>query len=175
MKNEKGVTLVEVLATLTILSLVLGVGFMLFSSVNSLWTNSVDKYTHTSNVNLTLDTISKELTEAVTLSLVTANELQFITFDGDYLSLEYNTVDDTLILYESATNAFNNDYQIITTEQVLQFSIKDSNRETLTAPTPITILNTQLFYFSVTIEDPKVTANGGTQTPIDILIKPFNK
>ncbi len=91
MKSEKGLTLIEVLASVTILSILMGAGFMLFTSVNSLYNNSAQKQSGDSKVSFTLNTISKELAAPVETYLASVNELRFKTLEGNYQALVYNS------------------------------------------------------------------------------------
>jgi prepilin-type N-terminal cleavage/methylation domain-containing protein len=104
MKNERGLTLIEVLATITISSIVLAVGFMLFSSVNGLFNNTVQKSTDNTSINAVIDTISRELADPVELYYVTSatgSELRFKTFDNRYMALVYVKSTKSLTLVKS--------------------------------------------------------------------------
>ncbi|HEY0827404.1 MAG TPA: prepilin-type N-terminal cleavage/methylation domain-containing protein [Bacilli bacterium] len=101
MNNEKGITVLELLTSLTILTILMGAGFMLLTSVNSLWDNSAQKRSDDSKINLTLNMISRELATPVEMYMPSANELRFKTFAGKYKSLVYTPASQTLTLKES--------------------------------------------------------------------------
>lgn len=60
--NQKGLTLIEVLAALTITVVVIGAATMLLSSINLEWNSSTNTYNYNSDVDLAMTTISKNLT-----------------------------------------------------------------------------------------------------------------
>jgi prepilin-type N-terminal cleavage/methylation domain-containing protein len=104
MRNERGLTLIELLATITISSIVLAVGFMLFTSVNGLFNNTVQKSTDNTSINAVIDTISRELADPVELYYInsaTGSELRFKTFDNRYMALVYVKSAKSLTLVKS--------------------------------------------------------------------------
>jgi prepilin-type N-terminal cleavage/methylation domain-containing protein len=104
MRNERGLTLIELLATITISSIVLAVGFMLFSSVNGLFNNTVQKSTDNTSINTVIDTISRELADPVQLYYVppgTGSVIRFKTFDNRYMALVYDKITKSLTLAKS--------------------------------------------------------------------------
>lgn len=102
MRNQRGLTLVEVLATITISSVILGIGFMLLSSVNGMFNNSIQKSNDNTSINTVLNTISREMADPVAIYLATLSELRFKTFDNRYMVLLYNQTDRSLSLAKSA-------------------------------------------------------------------------
>jgi prepilin-type N-terminal cleavage/methylation domain-containing protein len=80
MRNQRGISLLEVLASLTLLSVVLGVAFLLFGSVNSLFSNTAQDYTDKTDVRTAMNTISGQMADATSVRLNSATELRFRTF-----------------------------------------------------------------------------------------------
>jgi prepilin-type N-terminal cleavage/methylation domain-containing protein len=101
MRNERGLTLIELLATLTITSIVLGVGFMMFTSTNGLFSNSIQKSKDTISMNTVINTISRELADPVKLYLFSADELRFQTLDNRSMALKYDKTNKKLSLEQS--------------------------------------------------------------------------
>jgi prepilin-type N-terminal cleavage/methylation domain-containing protein len=101
-KNEKGLTLVEVLAAITISSIVLGVAFMLMSATNQLSKNNNLEYVNDAEIRKTLDTVAKYVSESNLAYVTSANELRFITYASgtkEIKSLYYNPATRVLSLY----------------------------------------------------------------------------
>jgi prepilin-type N-terminal cleavage/methylation domain-containing protein len=110
MNNEKGLSLIEVLASIVIFSLVIGVGIMLFSSVQSLWNHTNEKQDSQHNINLTLHTIKKELAGAVEIYYhigSTHKELRIKPFkeNSDYTSIFYDGGTHTISLYQISSSS----------------------------------------------------------------------
>jgi hypothetical protein len=82
MRNERGLTLMEVLGSLTLLVVVMGVAFMLFSSVNQLFNQTSQDYINKTHLRTTMNTISSRMADAVAVRLENANQLRFRTFAG---------------------------------------------------------------------------------------------
>jgi prepilin-type N-terminal cleavage/methylation domain-containing protein len=90
LKSEKGITLIEVLAALTILSIVFGVGFMLFFSINKYWDSSTTRFNYKQEATRTVNTINEYLAdcEEVWYGITsTKKELRIVTGvgEGDYI------------------------------------------------------------------------------------------
>lgn len=77
MKNEKGLTLIEVLATLAISSLIIGALFMVFSSFQQQWEQTTQKFTDDSQARTTLQMLTHYLTDAVRV-VVQKEQNQFL-------------------------------------------------------------------------------------------------
>jgi prepilin-type N-terminal cleavage/methylation domain-containing protein len=104
MKNQRGLTLIEVLATITISSIVLAVGFLLFTSVNGLFNNTVQKTTDDKRINTVIDTISRELADPIAICYIESaikSELRFQTFDHRYMALVYDQTAKSLSIAKS--------------------------------------------------------------------------
>ncbi|UOF90162.1 prepilin-type N-terminal cleavage/methylation domain-containing protein [Fodinisporobacter ferrooxydans] len=67
MKNEHGITLIELLATITIAVFVIGAIALTFSQVTLEWNSSANQYQDDSAARLTLDTYTKYLSGAVSV------------------------------------------------------------------------------------------------------------
>jgi type II secretory pathway pseudopilin PulG len=98
MRNDRGITLIELLATLTITTLVLGVGFILFSSYYGLFNNSMQKSSDNISINSVIDTISRELADPVSM---------YYQDNGSTVELRYQTFDNHFraFIYEKASNS----------------------------------------------------------------------
>ncbi|WP_165452282.1 PilW family protein [Paenibacillus thalictri] len=80
--NEKGISLVEVMAAVTLTAIIIGVAIMLFNSVNLEWNATVNKFTDDSRIRLTTNALTKYLSDA-NAGYRTNNELRFTTYaDG---------------------------------------------------------------------------------------------
>lgn len=83
----------ELLAAITITTIILGTAFLLFSSVNLEWNTSVNKNNLDSGVSLTTSTISKNLLHTVEMYAFpasgTPNEWRFKTGNGSTESGQY--------------------------------------------------------------------------------------
>jgi Tfp pilus assembly protein PilV len=99
MRNQKGLTLIEVLATLTISMVVLGVAFLLYSSVNQLFHSSSQTYNDKASMNRTMNTMAKELTDATKFVYFSGQEELRYTNGSSYHSLWFDADAGTLTLY----------------------------------------------------------------------------
>lgn len=80
MKNEKGFTLMEVLAAVAITLFVLGSGILLFQAVSSMARNGSQRYLDDSSVKTTLNTLSKTVADSTqALYLAAHRELRLKT------------------------------------------------------------------------------------------------
>lgn len=178
--GQKGVTLVEVLAAITILAFTVGVGFMLFSSVNSLWSNSVQKQSDDSNVNLALNTITRELSEPVEV-LVLPDELRFKTYSGEYKRLTFNA-SQKLLQLEKATGAsdiYSGSYTLLhkLADNAAGFSVEDASEVPIPGSSPNNYLSDgQLIRLIITFEYTRKGSNGAdytTNKEIEAAVKLF--
>ncbi|RKD23882.1 hypothetical protein BEP19_05500 [Ammoniphilus oxalaticus] len=64
MNNEKGLTLIEIMAALFISTIVLGVAFMAFSAINLDWNTTTQKYNDDAQIRTTLNTVSEILADS---------------------------------------------------------------------------------------------------------------
>jgi prepilin-type N-terminal cleavage/methylation domain-containing protein len=180
MKNERGLTLIEVLATITISSIVLAVGFMLFSSVNGLFNNTVQKSTDNTSINAVIDTISRELADPVALYYInsaTGSELRFKTFDNRYMALVYVKSTKSLTLVKSDSPSTTQDITAFTfqTPKVLATNIvadetntglafeinKNATGTDLDTNIIITATTLKTIYLSIAFQKTTVTPSGG--------------
>jgi prepilin-type N-terminal cleavage/methylation domain-containing protein len=176
MNNQRGLTLIELLATITISSIVLGVGFMLFASVNGLFNNTVQKSADNTNINTVIDTISRELADPVALYyLTTANgsELRFQTFDNRYLALVYDKTQKNLSLAKSTSPNTTQDLIALTlqTYKVLATNVMadDTNTSSAFSVTPSAFVNNtsittaatlKTVNLTITFKETTITSNG---------------
>ncbi|WP_160644483.1 PulJ/GspJ family protein [Chengkuizengella marina] len=72
-KKDEGLTLVELLAAIVLISIIATIGIMLFSSIHSFWENSIDKYSNDANAELTMTTISKYVTDSSDIFTINNN------------------------------------------------------------------------------------------------------
>ncbi|KRE93179.1 hypothetical protein ASG89_06650 [Paenibacillus sp. Soil766] len=101
MKNQRGLTLIEVLATLTISTVLFGVVLMLLSSTSLQSKSSGEKYNADAEIRRTMDSISKEISDS-NQAYVTTNELRYVTYASgskEVKSLYYDGVATTLSMY----------------------------------------------------------------------------
>lgn len=89
-RSEKGLTLIEVLAALTLVSIVFGLGMMLFFSLNTYWDSSTTNYNYKQNAIRTLNQVNQYLADSEEIWYSTSEnrkELRIVTGvgEGDYL------------------------------------------------------------------------------------------
>jgi prepilin-type N-terminal cleavage/methylation domain-containing protein len=160
MRNERGLTLIELLATLTISSVILGVSFMLFTSANGLFSNSVQKSKDTVSKNTAINAISKELSDSVKLYLYSANELRFQTLDNRSMALKYDKTNKKLTLEQST----------VAGQDIASLTFATSPLKTLATNLSVNGANsTQAF--AVYRRDNSTALPVGTIIPDDLLIK----
>lgn len=102
MKNERGLTLIEVLATLTISTVLLGVVFMLLSSTSLQSKSSGEKYNVDAEIRKTMDTIAKEISDS-NHAYAATNDFRYVTYVSgtrQVKSLYYDAAAKTLSMYD---------------------------------------------------------------------------
>lgn len=95
MKNARGMTLIEVLAAVTILAIVLGGATMLVTSIYSGWNNSRQSYSDDSDISQVINRMTSALSDCKQVSMLT-NELRCGHSDGSYTSFVYSAADHSL-------------------------------------------------------------------------------
>jgi prepilin-type N-terminal cleavage/methylation domain-containing protein len=187
MKNERGLTLIELLATITISAIVLAVGFMLFTSVNGLFNNTVQKSTDNTSINAVLDTISRELADPVALSYSTTavgSILRFQTFDNRYMALVYDKAAKSLSIAKSTdpstaqnVTAFNyQTYKILAanvmadaTNSSFAFTATRTDPSLISLPTTaLTATDIKTVNVSIAFQKTTFTPSGGKTTTYPI-------
>jgi prepilin-type N-terminal cleavage/methylation domain-containing protein len=170
MKNEKGVTLIELLAAILLFTIILALGFQLFSSVRLLWSNNVNQYHFKNEVNVITRSINKELSDPVSLYGVNGKELRFKTFDGYYKSLVYKPEKKALWIYENNTTSnlenftYDKGYEI--SNEVTNFSIK--NNANIPLNTTL-VINDKRLVLSITISRNQVNKNNQSKLVEEII------
>jgi hypothetical protein len=99
MRNERGISLLEVMASIVIMTLVVSVGIALFYAVNSMSTRTKEQGTYDSMKNLTTNTIMREISDAVEIYVESADILRWKKYDGTYGMLSYDSTAKSLGLY----------------------------------------------------------------------------
>jgi prepilin-type N-terminal cleavage/methylation domain-containing protein len=102
MKNERGLTLIEVLATLTISSVLLGVVLMLLSSTSLQSKTSGEKFNAYAEIRTTMDTIAKEISDS-NQAYAATNDFRYVTYvsgSRHVKSLYYDATAKTLTIYD---------------------------------------------------------------------------
>jgi prepilin-type N-terminal cleavage/methylation domain-containing protein len=161
MKNEKGVTLIELLAAVALFSLLMSTGFFLFSALNTLWYNSVAKNDFQARVSLATSLVTNEMADAVSFYMPSQNELRFRTFTGQFKMLYYDAASRSLLLKESsdATNLTDGTYEVaFSVEGVTGFSVCDENEVAFHPPARGE--NGELFYIKLSFEKVMVRSDG---------------
>jgi prepilin-type N-terminal cleavage/methylation domain-containing protein len=105
MRNERGLTLIELLAALAISTLIIGASVMLFTSVNQMFNDKAQNFTDESQAELAINTIAKELSGAsAVIYFNSRNELRIKSAIGQnrYYSLIYSSGNKHLTLYDFA-------------------------------------------------------------------------
>ncbi len=181
MKRESGLTLLEVLATITIFLIVIGVGFAMFSSLHLFVDISKEKYNSHSDQNITVNTITKELSDPVELyytSSIDEVELRYKPFSTQTAkSLVFNKAFDTITLYESSSqdvSSFTRGSGLILSENLKGFVLKHHNGLDVSVQGLLEM--NQLYELVLTFNRYKPNVNGSsTSSPeeVSIIIKPF--
>jgi Tfp pilus assembly protein PilV len=130
MRNEKGISLLEVMASVVIMTLVVSVGIALFYAVNSMSTRTKEQGSYDSMKNLTTNTILRELSDAVEIYYPSSGILRWKKFDGTYEMLSYDSVAKTLSLYHitGATDVTNGTASLFLqlSSSINSFSVQDT-------------------------------------------------
>ncbi|MCC2685282.1 MAG: hypothetical protein K0R75_2181 [Paenibacillaceae bacterium] len=139
MRNEKGISLLEIMASVVIMTLVVSVGIALFFAVNSMSTRTKEQGTYDSMKNLTTNAILRELSDAVEIYIPSSGVLRWKKYDGTYEMLSYDSVAKSLDLYHitgstDITNGTPSLYLQLSTSVNL-FSVQDSTAIPLPAGT----------------------------------------
>lgn len=177
MKSEKGVTLIEVLTALTILFMVMGIGYGLYSSVHLFYKQSQENSTSQMEETIIVNTLTRELDDPVTLYLASNNELRFKTFEGKYKSVYFDSSLKTIFLNESNTLDLVNftvDDSNALSNKVIDFKFNDETGNHFTPP--VNLPNDRIYSLDITIETNKPRVNGEStieNRSINISIKPF--
>jgi Tfp pilus assembly protein FimT len=175
LNNEKGITLVEVLVAISLLTIVMFLGFSLFSSVKQLWSINVYDSDFKSRLNVTRSTINNQLSDPIEFYLANKNELRFKTFDGKYKSLLYKSDQQSIWIYESTSSEslteFVYDDGTEITKYISAFSIDDENENPLTSTGKLTNKKLTL---SISFQKKRTTANGDiviSEKPVEFPIE----
>jgi prepilin-type N-terminal cleavage/methylation domain-containing protein len=105
MRNERGLTLIELLAAIAISTVILGASVMLFTSVSQMFNDKVQNYTDEAGAELALNTIVKELSGASAVIHLPGADVDELRWKSDtsqnhYRSLIYTSGSNQLILYD---------------------------------------------------------------------------
>lgn len=183
MSNEKGVTLLEVMAAVTILTFMTSAAIMLFSAVHFLWNNSVQKQSDQFQTNFVVYTISKEMAATTEIYYAADNELRFKTWPSEgipkYEALIYSAADRSLTLYNlnhttELQNVGSYAEKMRLATNIQAFSVKNAVGTPLSTAPPAHLKNGELISVSVTFENARITVNGQkmkTKTTIDTQVK----
>jgi prepilin-type N-terminal cleavage/methylation domain-containing protein len=183
MQNDRGLTLIEVLASITIASVILGVGFMMFSSVSGTFNNSIHKTQDNNSISSVINAISSELADPTELYLLTENELRFKNSKDEFKALVYENA-NSLALYtldssDASKTIISYPYSAILAKKVLATNIKkdpnipnalsafivqNSSSVPIQAPMNNPITENGLFNILITFEISKITSNGAKTT-----------
>jgi type II secretory pathway pseudopilin PulG len=108
MRNERGITLIELLAAVAISTLIIGASIMVFTSANQLFNDSVQNYSDESAAELAMNTIARELATAseviwyqdrgelrIKSDSTPGRYISLVHADTTLTSITYNRADDT--------------------------------------------------------------------------------
>ncbi|MFD1736020.1 prepilin-type N-terminal cleavage/methylation domain-containing protein [Bacillus salitolerans] len=181
MKSEKGLTLLEILVTITVFFIVVGVCFTMFSTVNLFVNTSEEKFNRHTDQNLTINSITKEIADPVELyySISPIQELRFKNYKGDVKSIRYEATTHTLSFVSSSSNdimSFNDSQIFVLSENVSNFVLTDQNGGSV--PTEVILDSDVLYSLRLTFQSIKPNANGTEEirtNEVTINIKPFKQ
>jgi hypothetical protein len=182
MKQQSGLTLLEVLATITIFFIVIGIGYAMFSTFQLFMETSEERYSSHTDQNITVNTITKELVDSEVLYYLSSTneiELRFKPYTSGPKSLVYNEQEGTLTLYESTTTDIENftrDSAMVLFENIQGFVLSEHQGSPVMTQGLLSNLN--LYELSITFEEIKPKVNGGQSIntkDVSIIIKPFQR
>jgi prepilin-type N-terminal cleavage/methylation domain-containing protein len=107
LRNQKGLTLVELLATIVILATVMGTATMLLSSVYYQWNSSSQKFSDDHKRTLTIDILTKNMTMFTKIIKVNNKEIRFKSEDA-YKALILNN-NNELTIYTFTSGSITED------------------------------------------------------------------
>jgi prepilin-type N-terminal cleavage/methylation domain-containing protein len=182
MKNEKGLTLIELLAAITISSILLGVSYSLFSSMAQVAQNSSQQFADNSSINKTMDTIARQVSISSQIVYHSSNNELRYKMGKLYKSILYSASANTLTLYDFSNdgNTSNDDSHfksgsinktansnLYTNAMVLSTNISKvsyikSDGTTAIASTPLT--DGEQFTVTISFVTNLIKINGGTST-----------
>lgn len=113
MRNEKGLTLIELLAALAVSGIIMAVAFALFSGVRLGADTTVKSYEYDAKVRTAMNTVLKNLSDCPELYRMSKGELRIITGEGAssgfmYKALVTDPVTGTLTLYTISKANYDN-------------------------------------------------------------------
>lgn len=175
MNNQKGLTLIEVLAALTVASVVLGVASMLLFSMNDNWGRSISNRELNVNIDQTMLSLTQNMTDTVK-AYYTINgaiqDLRIKTGSGlntyNYRSIQYDSTSRTVTIY-NISNPTETDNQITggtlenartLSDNVTAFTVSSEG----SSNTNFIKKNGELIEFNITFEYTKSTNTTATFT-----------
>jgi len=179
MRNEKGATLIELMAALLVSSVIFGAAAALYTSVHHLWKQDSQKFADDSANRYTVNTINKQLTET-SAAAAFENELRMKLGPGDapVVSLVHDPATGELALYQFGDSSkfadgsvsLTADPALYTARRLLSddvLSLSFYSRETDGTLIPLTgrtVSGGTLIHYNISFATGFVTAGGGRET-----------
>lgn len=163
LKDEKGITLVELMAALTIFALVIGVAITVFSSINFEWNSSSQKYVNDNKTTFAMDTLTQNLVSASKIIYINNNEFRFKS-EKNYKALVLNNNSLILYTFTDTTNFANTSFSYTNNTALYSKPISLADNvalATITMPTPV-IQDGEVFSISITFNNRKVNVWGAS-------------
>ncbi|WP_010678302.1 prepilin-type N-terminal cleavage/methylation domain-containing protein [Bacillus timonensis] len=133
MKNEKGITMIELLAAITIFFVVMGVGFAIFPATNLFFNQTQEEFA-TKSDQVLMNTIVTEYLSSPTIinydERSSEKELKFTTFDQKNYSLLFDVDKKSIALYQSnsiSLDSMTYDHLISTVENISDMNLTSQN------------------------------------------------
>jgi prepilin-type N-terminal cleavage/methylation domain-containing protein len=183
LRQEKGLTLIELLGTLTIVGIVIGIAMMFLSSIYLQYNTTSQKFTDDTKISITMNTLTKYLTTSTKVIKINNNEYRFKS-ENSYMALIYtsnslflytftsgNPTNDDAYFANSTINMTNNSSfytdPIALSNNVLAQDFQYWNGQGyLSLPTNV-IWNGEMIRFTITFHKFKVDV-WGNRTPVPI-------
>lgn len=179
MDKEKGITLIEVLAAITIFFIVIGVCYSVFSSVNLFVRTSEENYNRHTDQNFTIHMITKEMADPVELYYTQNRELRFKNFKGEIKAIRYEASTQKLSMVSSSSTtieSFSDRESLVLSENITNFLLTDQNGNPI--PTDVLLDTAEMYRLSIAFQTSKPNQSGTKTSQIDevtIHIKPFKQ
>jgi prepilin-type N-terminal cleavage/methylation domain-containing protein len=178
MRNERGMTLIEVMASIVVISAVLGAATLLMGSVLQLSANSQQRYQDNSAMRLTENTLTRELSDSIRAAAFEHGpdrELRYQSSAG-YRSVYFDSANHRLSLYSFVNGEANFTNAAVTpalnpalytsridlADNMRAAEFQDSSRQALASGTVITRASaSQLLYLHFIFNKTFNRASGG--------------
>jgi Tfp pilus assembly protein PilE len=183
LKQEKGITLIELLGTLTIVGMVIGIAMMFLSSIYLQYNTASQKFTDDTNISITMNILTKYLTTSTKVIKINNNEYRFKSEDSFkalvhtnnsfvlYTFTSGNPTNDNTYFANSTINNTNNSSlytePLPLSDNVLAHDFQYWNGQSYISLPSNVIWNGEMIRFTITFQKSKVNI-WGNRTPVPV-------